>query len=55
MAGWTQTSPRLSGRAEETTPSRVIKVLFIGESPPSNGGFFYYGSNNLLLHMRTGR
>src|ERR1700722_20689117 len=32
-------------------PNR-IKVLFIGESPPTNGSYFYYGGNRLLREMR---
>jgi hypothetical protein len=34
-------------------PQRIT-VLFVGESPPSNGSFFYCGGNNLLRHMRSG-
>ena len=30
-----------------------IKVLFVGESPPSNGKFFYFGDNDLLRHLRN--
>jgi hypothetical protein len=26
-----------------------IKVLFVGESPPSNGSYFYFGGTNALL------
>jgi hypothetical protein len=37
---------------ERYRPQR-IKVLFVGESPPSNGKFFYCGGNDLLHHMRS--
>jgi len=30
-----------------------ITILFVGESPPSNGNFFYCGNNELLRHMRS--
>jgi hypothetical protein len=33
-------------------PQRIT-VLFVGESPPSNGGLFYCGDNDLLHHMRS--
>jgi len=36
----------------EYRPQRVT-VLFVGESPPSNGKFFYYGNNDLLRNMRS--
>jgi hypothetical protein len=33
-------------------PPNPIKVLFVGESPPSNGKYFYFGCNSLLRQMR---
>jgi hypothetical protein len=30
----------------------VIKVLFVGESPPVSGKYFYCGNNSLLNEMR---
>jgi hypothetical protein len=29
-----------------------IKVLFVGESPPTSGKYFYLGGNSLLHQMR---
>ncbi len=29
-----------------------IRVLFIGESPPSGGNFFYFGTGNLFNHTK---
>jgi hypothetical protein len=37
---------------ERYRPLRIT-VLFVGESPPSNGNFFYFGNNDLLRHMRS--
>jgi hypothetical protein len=42
----------IAQQRERYRPQR-IKVLFIGESPPSNGKFFYFGDNDLLRHMRS--
>jgi hypothetical protein len=33
-------------------PPNPIKVLFVGESPPSNGKYFYFGCYSLLRQMR---
>jgi hypothetical protein len=33
-------------------PPNQIKVLFVDESPPSNGKYFYFGRNSLLHQMR---
>jgi hypothetical protein len=40
-------------RARTQYRPQRIRVLFVGESPPSKGKFFYCGSNNLLRRMRT--
>lgn len=36
----------------ESYRPKVIRLLFIGESPPANGSFFYLGNSNLYRHTQ---
>lgn len=40
-------------RARARYRPQRIRILFVGESPPSNGNFFYCGNNDMLRHMRS--
>jgi hypothetical protein len=56
-SGWERAMKRFTHDEIENAhakylPTNRIKVLFVGESLPSNGSYFYCGDNALLREMR---